>query len=361
MRSLLCPGTRPRRAFLQSSLVGLWSVTLADVLQMEAQAASAGDRPTGKSIIVLWLWGGPSHMETFDLKPDAPSEFRGEFNPIPTNVSGIRISEHLPKLAKLADRYTLLRTLHHESPGHVNSTHSVLTGYKGEEPEAAPFKPKYPDAWSVINREKGDWSGGVPPYLNLGGPRYNGGAYLGNYLDPLVITGDPNAAGFKVPDLSVETAEAPRVERRAGLRSRFDALRRELDTCADVDTLDIFQLKALSVLTSQAARKAFDLSSEPDRTRDLYGRHVIGQRCLLARRLVEAGARIVTIDFPCVPGQKAFSWDDHASVWNIFEQMKIRFRCWIRSVPLSSRTSRTKAWIRTSFSSRWARWAAPRA
>jgi hypothetical protein len=310
--------------------VGLWGLGLADLFQAEQGALAAtgsrltAARPTGKSMIVLWLWGGPSHMDTFDLKPDAPSEYRGEFKPIPTNVPGIQITEHLPRLAKLADKYCLVRSLHHDSPGHVNSTHTLLTGYRGEEVETAPYRPKYPDAYSVINRETGDWSKGVPPYMALARTRYNGAAYLGPHLDPLVVAADPNKAEFVAPDIAAAPAMRDRLSRRGTLLDRFDGVRREFDRTQEMAALDSFQRRALSVLTSPATRKAFDLSQETPSLRDRYGRHETGQRLLLARRLVEAGARIVTVDFPCVPGQKAFSWDDHASVWNIFEQMKIR-------------------------------------
>ena len=335
MTAVRCPGTLHRRALVRSSLVGLWSLGLADLLQAESRAAGlpvgtasgarpAGARPTGKSILVLWLWGGPSHMETFDLKPDAPSEYRGEFNPVNTNVPGIRISEHLPLLARMADKFALLRSVHHDSPGHVNSTHTMMTGYKGEEVETAPYRPKYPDFYSVATRMTGDWSRGVPPYLSLPRTRYNGGAHLGGGLDPLIITQDPNQANFKVPDVVVEQEFRNRLARRANLLERFDTTRRMLDHSPEIGTLDSFQQRAISILTSGATRQAFDLSQEDPKLRDRYGRHEVGQRLLLGRRLIEAGSRIVTVDFPCVPGQKAFSWDDHASVWNIFEQMKIR-------------------------------------
>ena len=313
---------------MRSGLGGLWSVSLAQVLAGEARAAAApggaATRPSGKSMIVLWLWGGPSHMETFDLKPDAPSEYRGEFNPVGTNVPGIRISEHLPLLAKRADKYALLRSMHHNSPGHVNSTHTMLTAYPGETVETAPYRPKYPDFFTVANRMVGDWGRRVPPYVSMPRTRYNGSAYLGSHLDPLVVTGDPSQKQFKVPDLAVEEPIRERIQRRAGLLERFESARRQMDATAETLALDSFQQRALSVLTSGAARDAFDLSKEKDSVRDRYGRHEVGQRMLLARRLVESGSRIVTVDFPCVPGQKAFSWDDHASVWNIFEQMKIR-------------------------------------
>lgn len=324
-----CPGTLGRRAFVRSGLLGLWGLGLTDLYRMEARAADLAratgkSGPSGKSVIVLWLWGGPSHMETFDLKPEAPTEYRGDFKPVKTNVTGIEICEHLPKLAGLADKYAIIRSCHHDSPGHVNSTHTMLTPFKGAEVEAAPFRPDYPDVWSVVNHLKGDWSRGVPPYLSLPFARYYGGAYLGAQTDPLAIKGDPNKPDFRVDDLSPRAEIQARISRRASLLDRFDTVRRAVHQSAEMASLDGFQQRALSVLTSDAAARAFDINQEDPKTRDLYGRHEVGQRCLLARRLVEAGSRIVTIDFPCVPGQKAFSWDDHASVWNIFEQMKIR-------------------------------------
>jgi hypothetical protein len=313
-----------RRAFLRTSLAGLGALGLSDLFRLEAMAAAGRPVTRQKSILVLWLWGGPSHMETFDLKPDAPSEYRGEFRPIPTNVPGIAISEHLPHLARLADRFALIRSLHHDSPGHVNSTHTVLTGYPGELVESPPFKPKYPDVWAVTCKVLGQRVPGVPPFMVLPYFRYHGSAYLGTGLDPLTVAGDPNSPSFQAPKLTLDATLRPRFDERRHLLRQFDTLRRDLDAFGSMGAMDTFQEKAASVLTSAAARDAFDLHKEDPRLRDRYGRHAVGQRCLLARRLIEAGVRIATVDFPCVPGQKAFSWDDHASVWNIFEQMKIR-------------------------------------
>jgi uncharacterized protein (DUF1501 family) len=315
-----CPGTLSRRAFLRSGLVGLTSLGLADLLRLESQAGSSNN----KAIVALWLWGGPSHLETFDLKPDAPSEYRGEFRPIATNVPGIQISEHLPRLARLADKYVLLRSLHHDSPGHVNSTHSLLTGYPGELVEMPPYRPKYPDCWAVAHKVLGERRPGMPPHIVLPLMRYQGAAYLGSSLDPLKVRGDPNSSNFQVPNLAVNVAARPRFNERLGLLRRFDDLRSDLDQSGLADSLDQFNRKAVNILTSDAARRAFEIEREDPRIRDRYGRHTVGQRCLLARRLIEAGARIVTIDFPYVPGQKAQSWDDHASVWNIFQEMKAR-------------------------------------
>src|SRR5258705_6710612 len=154
-----CEGTFGRRAFVRSGVAGLAGLSLADLLRVEAQAGTSASSP--KSIIVLWLWGGASHMETFDLKPDAPSEYRGEFQPIATNVPGIEISEHLPLLANLADKFSLIRSLHHDMPGHVSATHRLLTGYPGEIAETT-FKPRYPFAWSVANKMLGPRRLGLP-------------------------------------------------------------------------------------------------------------------------------------------------------------------------------------------------------
>lgn len=318
-----CPGTLTRRAFVRVGLAGLGSLGLPDLLRLQQLAAKPGGT-RARSILVLWLWGGPSHMETFDLKPDAPSEFRGDFKPIRTNVPGILISEHLPRLARVADKFALLRSMHHDSGGHVNSTHTLLTGYPGEVVESPPFRPRHPDVWAVANKLLGAKTPGVPAYVALPHPRYNGAAYLGSGFDPMVIAGDPNGADFRPPRLDIDDALRPRFRDRLGLLHQFDSLRRELDAGEQMRAMDQFQQEAARVLTSSAARTAFDIAKEDDRVRERYGRHEVGQRCLLARRLIEAGARIVTVDFPCVPGQKAFSWDDHASVWNIFDQMRIR-------------------------------------
>lgn len=318
-----CPGALGRRAFVRVGLAGLGSLGLSDLLRLESFAAPS-EGGSAKSILVLWLWGGPSHMETFDLKPEAPSEFRGDFRPIPTNVPGILISEHLPRLSRLADKFALLRSLHHDSPGHVSSTHTVLTGYPGETIEAPPFKPKHPDIWSVANKLLGPKRPGVPAYVAVPQARYHGAAYLGSGLDPLVVKGDPNAAGFRAPLEIIEKALRPRFNDRWALLQQFESLRRDVDRAEQMQAMGQFQQEAARVLTSDATRRAFDIEQEDSRTRERYGRHEVGQRCLLARRLIEAGARIVTVDFPSVPGQKAFSWDDHASVWNIFEQMRIR-------------------------------------
>jgi hypothetical protein len=319
-----CPGTLQRRGFLRAGIAGAGGLTLSSLLRAEANGEAAPTAGSDKALIVLWLWGGASHMETFDLKPEAPLEFRGEFRPIPTNVPGIEISEHLPQIARLADKLAIVRSLSHDSPGHVSSTHTLLSGYPGEVAEAPPFQPRHPDLWAVAAKMLGERRTGVPTHVALPRIRYNGSAYLGGGLDPFIVAADPNADGFQVPNLSLNNVTHGRFSDRMTLLTQFDHLRREIDSRGLMSSMDKFDGKAVSLLTGNAARDAFGIAREDPRTRDRYGRHALGQQCLLARRLVEAGVRLVTIDFPCVPGQKAFSWDDHASVWNIFEQMKIR-------------------------------------
>jgi len=323
-----CVGTLPRRAFLRAGLVGFSTLGVSDLFRLQAAGAAQGGR--GKSLIVVWLWGGPSHLETFDMKPDAPEAYRGLFRPIATSVPGLEICEKLPRLAAIADKLALVRSISHDSPGHVNSTHTVLTGYTGEVIETAPYTPKYPYAFHVANRFL-PRDATLPTWVAMPDMPYEGGGGLGRSFGPFKLRADPNAPDFKVPELVLDEARRARLENRSRLLAGFDAMRRAMDEEA-THSFDDFQKQALDVLTSTAARDAFDLAREPDALRDRYGRDVVGQRCLLARRLVEAGVRVVTVDFPCVPGQKAFSWDDHASVWNIFEQMEIRLPVLDRAV-----------------------------
>ena len=319
-----CEGTLPRRSVLRAGCLGGAGLCLADLERLCAAGKQPHLNSPGKSLIVLWLWGGASHMETFDLKPNAPREYRGEFSPIPTNVPGIEVSEHLPLLAQRADRFALLRSVSHESDGHVNSTHTMLSAYPGERVEMPPFAPKHPDLWAVASKTLGDRREGVPAHVAMPRLRYNGAAYLGGGLDPFVVTADPNAEDFQVPNLKLVELTGERLSERLALQQRFDHFERSIDQRRLMDAMDRFDRKAVSLLTGSRVREAFELHREPAAVRDRFGRHAVGQQCLLARRLVEAGVRLVTIDFPCVPGQKAFSWDDHASVWNIFEQMKVR-------------------------------------
>ncbi len=320
-----CIGTKARRDFLKLGMTGCGTLGMADLLRVEGLAKKSG-KPSSrqKSLIVLWLWGGPSHMETFDLKPNAPVEYRGEFVPIPTTVPGMEISEHLPLIGKQAEHLSLIRSLSHHSTGHMNSTHTVLTGYKGNPIESPPYKPDHPDIWSVTGKVLGPKKRGFPTQVSMPRARYQGGAYIGSAHEPYPVRSNPNDKNFKVPNLGLNQITQPRFHDRMSLLKQIDQFKRTVDQSGMMDSIDEFNLQAVDMLVSQEVQKAFDINQENDKTRDRYGRHTVGQRCLLARRLVEAGVRTVSIDFPHVPGQKAFSWDDHASVWNIFTEMKAR-------------------------------------
>ena len=224
-----CPGTFSRRAMVQLGLSGLGSLALPDLLQSESEAASGTGRSVaGKSVIVLLLWGGPSHMETFDMKPEGPLEFRGEFNPIPTSVPGLDISEYLPKLAAHGDKLAIIRSLHHNSPGHVDSTHTVMTGYPGKD-APPPYHPDYPDFWAVASRVCGAKRFGVPPHVALPRVRFPGAAYLGNGLEAFRVRADPNANNFEVPNLQLNSQTPGRFRDRRNLLGQFDALRGDID------------------------------------------------------------------------------------------------------------------------------------
>src|SRR5262245_31885493 len=176
--SLSCEGTLPRRQFLRTGLTGLFSLGLADLFRLQARAG-AGRPASGPSIIVVYLWGGPSHLETFDPKPEAPAEYRGTQAPIPTNVPGIHITERLPLLSRIADKYCLIRSVAHESPQHVGAIHTTITGYPGELIETPPYKPKYPDLFTVAHKLLPTRQPGLPQYVGLPQLRCTGGAFLG--------------------------------------------------------------------------------------------------------------------------------------------------------------------------------------
>ena len=197
-------------------------------------------------------------METFDSKPDAPSEYRGEFRPVPTKTPGLEICEYLPRLAQLGDQIAILRSLGHDSPGHVNSTHTLLTGYPGDFVEMPPYQPRYPDFWSIVAKTRGERVSGVPVHVALPALRYNGSAYLGGGLDPFVVSADPNERRFEVPNLALGRISKPRFRERLDLLGQFDRYRRSMDEQSRA--MDVFNQKAASMLTRGDLRAAFDIA-----------------------------------------------------------------------------------------------------
>lgn len=280
------------------------------------------------AIILVWLRGGPSHLDTFDPKPNAPSEYRGPFKPLKTKVPGLEISELLPSLAGLANRFTLLRSIAHSGGGHPAGSLQMLSG----DPDALDKPgPKYPDWMSIANFIRSGQPRNLPNYVAVNPvDRYDsftiaGSTYLGAGFDAFKVHGDPSQPGFSIPNIGLkdETGRA-RLAERIGLRKSFDSLRRDIDQSGLVRTGDQFETQALNMFLSPNAGKAFNLSHEPAKIRERYGMHAWGQQCLMARRLVEAGVEIVTTEFDGPQCGRVANWDDHAVNHHVFDALKYR-------------------------------------
>jgi hypothetical protein len=306
-----------RREWLQLGGLGLLGLNLPSLLRAENAAVP---KAAAKSCIMLFLAGGPSHLDMWDMKPDAPPEIRGEFKPIATSVPGVQLCEHLPRLARQAHRFALVRSAYHRvSNAHWAATYFALTGDDlGDNIAIPPRSSHYPGIGSVLGHLRPPDRPVVPfvslPYVTAegaGGPPQPGiyGGWLGSTHDPLIITKDPNSPDFRVPDLTLRAEVNPdRLDDRKSLLSCLD---RQLATFADSERarlMDVSQQKAFSLLHSEATRQAFDLSVETPALRDAYGRNIYGQSVLLARRLIEAGTRMVTLKW--APDANA-TWDTH--------------------------------------------------
>lgn len=298
MKRRFCDGLA-RRDFLRLGTAGLFGIPLT--LPRMLAAAERNSSAKEISLIYLYLKGGLSTIDTWDLKPNAPAEFRGEFKPIATCVNGIQISEHLPKMAHQMDKFSLVRSFRHHNSDHGPADHYMLTGYfpqAGFNPGLSPNNQR-PAFGAVISRKLGP-RGSVPPYVCL--PKMHpsaGSAYLGAAAAPFVIDADPNAPDFAVPDVLPPVAvPADRLDNRRALLGSVDRFQKsgEAKVNKSAETVSVFQQKAFELMTSPAAKKAFDISAESTKLRDEYGRTSIGQCCLMARRLVEAGVRCVTIE-----------------------------------------------------------------
>jgi len=270
-----------RRDFLRIGSLGALGISLDGLLRAGAQRDI--------SCILLWQSGGCGHLDTFDLKPDAPKEIRGEFKPISTNVPGIQICEHLPFTAKQADKFTILRSMKSRENNHERAINYLLTGY-------LPLPTlEFPSVGSVISKELGSRNG-LPPYVAVPNtfPSYGAG-YLGGSYNPF-IAGDPNVSGYQARDLTLPAdVDWTRVGNRNFLLKQMDAKFRAIEASTDMAAMDSFYQKAYDLLKSPAARKAFDIGAEPESLRERYGRTPVGQGALLARRLVESGVRFVTV------------------------------------------------------------------
>ncbi|MCA9175099.1 MAG: DUF1501 domain-containing protein [Planctomycetales bacterium] len=309
-----CDGLR-RRDLLQAGAAGAFGFgwSLPGLLAAE-QASPQGAKDV--SLIIVFLQGGLSTIDTWDMKPEAPVEFRGEFRPIGTKVPEIQLCEHLPRLARHTDKFSLVRSFGHSNSGHGPADHFMLTGYHPAAGFNASLKPnnQRPAHGAVIARQQGP-RGSTPPYVCL--PKMHnaaGSAYLGSTAAPFVVDADPNAPNFSVPDLAPPLAvPGDRLEARRELLSTVNRFASSADAAANDRSaaLNQFQAKAFDLMTSAETRQAFDITREPDAMRDAYGRHSLGQSCLMSRRLVEAGVRCVLIDHT--------NWDTH---YNNFEVLK---------------------------------------
>ena len=305
-----CDGVS-RRDFLRVGSLAVGGLTLADVLRARATAAESGGTVNDTAVILLWLAGGPSHIDMYDLKPHAPAEFRGEFQEIATNVAGTRISEHLPLQAALMDKISVVRSATHTNAGHGMGSQWMLTGYQ---PTIEVNDNIYPSVGSVASKMRGPNTPGLPAYVNLPNKLGLGkAAYLGASYNPFAPESDPNNDGFNVRNLKLPgRVTVDRLERRRELLNSVDTIRRDIDANGDIVGIDKFYRDAMEMITSDAALRAFDVHREDPRLRERYGRNDLGQSCLLARRLVEAGVTFVTI-------QAGGGWDTHG---DNFAQLK---------------------------------------
>ena len=320
-----------RRGFLRSGFLGFAGLSMAELLRLEAQAKTAGAKLSrDKSVIILWMRGGPSQHETWDPKPDAPSEIRGAFGAMRTSVPGIQICDLLPMSAKIQHKYSIIRSLHHTNAGHSAGDQIMFTGYNplpGQNLE----NNAYPSCGSIVSKELGHLNPKLPPYVVI--PRNvpgTGPAYLGARHGAFATEADPAKPGpFSIPNFSLtEGLSFDRLDERRKLLNGLDQIRREVDASGLMGAMDGFQQKAWDIVSGPEARAAFDLDAEPAKVRERYGfmpEYVAptpdrcgvpawSQRMLLARRLIEAGVRLVTVDLRW--------WDTHVKG---YETMKDGF------------------------------------
>ena len=304
MLSVSC--NRRRVLQLGASSLGL---RLADVLQARgAESTSTSSKRSRKSLIVFWTHGGMSQQDTYDMKPDAPAEFRGHYAPIATSVPGMQITERFPRQAPLMDRLSIVRSVHHQNAIHAPSAHWMQTGYFG--PTLARNAPQKPSFGSVIARCRTARDAQMPSYVTI--PKaeafgYQGSVYLGAAYQPFELGANPNAKNFGVPNLAIpKDLSLDIIQDRGRLLREFDSLRRDIDRSGTLEGLNGFKAQALEMVTGDRVREAFDLNREPQALRDRYGRHLYGQSALLARRLIEAGTTCVTIN--------TGYWDHHNDI-----------------------------------------------
>jgi hypothetical protein len=303
-----------RRAFLRAGALGAFGLTLAEYFGLREVHGAAPVR--ARSVILLYTMGGISHHDSFDPKPEAPAEIRGEFRTISTRVPGVRFTDQVPLLAQYLDRFALVRSVRHRERDHGVGAYYMLRGYTQPNPAADRPENQHntnPTIGSHVARLRGS-PNGLPPYICVPGlsylaqVNYYTAGWMGRAFDPLLLRADPNATGFTAggfgPILKVPPGG---LSGRASLARALDGRRTLFENCPAARGLSAHYERAYAMLSNGAARRAFDLGGEPDRVRDAYGRTRLAQGCLLARRLVEAGIPFVTVDDD--------GWDHHAQVF----------------------------------------------
>ncbi len=325
-----------RRGFMRLGLAGFASLSLPGLFRLQAAAAEASpSKPRErKAVIMVWKPGGCSHIDTYDPKPNATSDYRGPFSTIPTKIPGVQFTELLPRQAQIADKFTVLRSMRQTAPGHPAGSMQMLSGDPDTRDKP---KPKLPDWMSVTNylrSQEGPRTNPLPLYVGINPPlEYNGPAYLGDAYSPFTVHGDPNSPTFSVPNIGLsDQKEVERIGRRTGLRQKLDTLTRSFDQLGELGALDQFEQQAVTLLTNPKTRDAFDLTREDERTRDRYGRNQWGQQLLMARRLVEAGVEVVTTSLSGQLCGRVGNWDDHAVNHHIFDAMRFRAAAYDQAV-----------------------------
>ena len=353
-----CPGpyafgASGRRGFMRMGLAGFASLSLPGILRLQAAHAQAVDaqgaetqgvgsttpavsKPNSEKTAVIMVWkpGGCSHIDTYDPKPNASSEYRGPFGTISTKVPGLLFTELLPLQAQIADKFTVLRSMRQTAAGHPAGSMQMLSGDPDMRDKP---KPKFPDWMTVSNylRSQGESrTNTLPRYVGINPPlEYNGPAYLGDAYSPFTVSGDPSSPTFSVPNIGLSNpSEIQRLDRRTSLRRKLDNLERAFDRQGELGALDQFEAQAMTLLTNPKTRDAFDLTKEDDRTRDRYGRNSWGQQLLMARRLVEAGVEVLTSSLSGPLCGRVANWDDHAVNHHIFDALRFRAQAYDQAV-----------------------------
>ena len=329
-----------RRELLKMGMYGFGGLSLSQFMQARAYSTELAAQPgmglatadnrhgDRTAIILVWQRGGCSHLDTWDPKPDAPSEFRGPYQSLETNVPGMRLTELLPQLSKCADKYSLLRSVAHTGGGHPAGSLQILAGDPDAKDKTLPV---LPDWMSIANYLRHNPKREIPNYITVNPvDRYDsftiaGSTYLGPSHDPFRVIGDPSQPDFKVPNIGIgDEGVASRFKKRLDLKRGLDRVKAEIDQAGVMEAMNDFDRQALNLLTSPKAQAAFDLSREKESVRERYGKNQWGQQLLMARRLVEAGVEIVTTELDGPLCGRVANWDDHAVNHHVFDALDFR-------------------------------------